>query len=180
MDKAKTPLTEELNCCNEKLYEDVSHAIIHDSMIRECFFRAINFNRELIKTIEELEKRVLELEEKIKSPEEENTKFSIISSGVDEGNWFFMDAFCNGITYKVEAKIFKEPNTKYGLPESDYRISKFYVKDKTNNKTIVMSDRGYLVHEDNLKRPLIKEFIKTLLEYSDKEFEKCMAENTEE
>lgn len=179
MDKTKTPLTEELNSHNEKLYDDINHAIIHDSMIRECFFRIVNFNKELIETIANLEKRVLELEEKIKVPEE-NTKFSIISSGIDDGNWFFMEAFCDGITYKVEAKIFKEPNTKYGLPESDYRISKFYVKDKTNNKTIVMSDRGYLVHEDNLKRPLIKEFIKTLLEYSDKEFEKCMAENTTE
>ena len=173
MDKTKTPLTEELNSRNEKLYDDISHAIIHDSMIRECFFRAIDFNRELIKTIEEFEKRVLELEEKNKVPEE-NTKFSIISSGIDDGNWFFMEAFCDGITYKVEAKIFKEPNTKYGLPESDYRISKFYVKDKTNNKTIVMSDRGYLVGEENLKEPLIKAFIKEVLDYSDKEFERYM------
>ena len=91
-----------------------------------------------------------------------------------------LSAFANGCEYKIEAKVFREPNEKYGLPESEYRISKFFVKDKTNNKTIVMSDRGYLVGEENLQEPLIKSFIKEALDYSDQEFEKCMAENVVE
>ena len=171
MDKTKVSLSEELNCFNEKLYEDISYAIIHDSMVRESFFRVVSFNRELIKTIEKLERRIAELE----TPKEKKN-FTIISQGFDDGNWFFMDAFCEGITYKVEAKVFKEPNEKYGLPESNYRISKFFVKDKTNNKTLVMSDRGYLVGEDNLKNALVQDFIKVALEYADAEFDNGMAE----
>ena len=168
MDKTKTPLSEELNFNNEKLYENISHAIIHDSMIRECFFRIVNFNKELIETIEQLEKRIFELE----TPKERKN-FTVISQSFEDGN-------CEGITYKVEAKVFKEPNDKYGLPESNYRISKFFVKDKTNNKTLVLSDRGYLVGEDNLKNTLVQDFIKVVLEYADEEFEKCMTENIAE
>lgn len=178
MEKKIPTLAEELNDKNEKLYEDISYAIVHDSMVRECFFRIVNLNKELISTIETLENKIAKLEENLVNQKQKN--FTVLSLGTDEGNWVFMDAFCEGITYKVEAKVFKEPNDKYGLPESDYRISKFYVKDKTNNKTLVMSDRGYLVGEDNLKNSLVQDFIKTILEYADEEFEKWLAEDTEE
>lgn len=178
MNKKIPTLAEELNCKNEKLYEDISYAIIHDSMIRESFFRIVNMNKELISTIGTLENKIVELERKLNKDEKKN--FTVLSCGTDEGNWVFMDVFCEGITYKVEAKVFEEPNDKYGLPESDYRISKFFVKDKTNNKTLVMSDRGYLVGEDNLKNSLVQDFIKTILIYADEEFEKCMTENTED
>lgn len=169
----KQTLTETLTKENENLYRANQVALYTDyNTSREMIYKVCAFNRTLIDTISNLETRIKELENKFE-PEKEDIPFEIFSRKTED-NWVMLGAFANGCEYKIEAKVFREPNEKYGLPESEYRISKFFVKDKTNNKTIVMSDRGYLVGEENLKEPLIKAFIKEVLDYSDKEFERYM------
>jgi hypothetical protein len=174
MMERKETLAEILTEENENLYEANKYALYTDyNTSREMMYKVCAFNRKLIETIETLENKVNELEKELHP---EIKSYTILSNSVDEGNWFFMTIMNGGVEYKIEAKIFEEPHEKYGLPQSGNRISKFFVKDMTNNKTIVMSDRGYISGEENLKDPLILAFVEEILKYADSKFQKNINE----
>lgn len=177
MTERKETLAEILTEENENLYEANKYAIYTDyHTSREMLYKVCAFNRKLIESISSLEEKIAELENKLRGEKEETVSFEVLSKSAEEGNWFFLTALADGIEYKVEAKVAKEPEERYGLVQSGHRIVKFFVKDKTNNRTIVMSDRGYVAGEENLEKPLILDFIKTILEFADKEYEKCSSE----
>ena len=123
----KITITETLTNENENLYRANQVALYTDyNTSREMIYKVCAFNRTLIETISNLEKRIKELENKFE-PEKEDIPFEIFSRKTED-NWVMLSAFANGCEYKIEAKVFREPNEKYGLPEREKFIATNFIR----------------------------------------------------